>query len=124
MYFVGDICFKNSTTFPIFNYCRNILREPPPPPFPLCFFAVPPFKAFFSDLKKRNHSPIFKKQSQCFKSETAWQVPIFDKGGILGQMGHNAISDANARTGIDTKRFFISMKRPCTFDNLTTESML
>ena len=31
------------------------------------------------------------------KSETAWQVPIFDKGRILGQMGHNAISDRRKR---------------------------
>ena len=44
VYFGGDIFFKNSTTYPIFKYYKNISRDPP---FPLFFLDGPPFKAIF-----------------------------------------------------------------------------
>ena len=69
--------------------------------------------------KERQHSPIFKKQCQCFKRVLVFLIrEEFSVKWDLTQ------SEAYARTEIDTKTLFISMKRPWIFDNETTESML
>ena len=44
VYFGGDMFLKNSTTYPIFKYYKNISRDPP---FSLIFLDDPPFKAIF-----------------------------------------------------------------------------
>jgi len=55
VYFGGDMFLKNSTTYPIFKYYKNISRDPP---FSLIFLDDPPLRPFFlRDPPPKSHQP-------------------------------------------------------------------